>query len=130
MKVVFSKRLYTAVLMTPILPKSSKTESCLNFQYRLSDINVILRVAINDSATSMSLVTLVVMSYHNQTNVSDWNNVSVEFNNTFERLRFVAEKIGYTREFSYAALRKISIHNTTCPKPGSLAFSFSSSKFE
>lgn len=119
MKVVFGKRLYTAVLVTPSFTKSKTTDSCLQFQYRLSDTKVVLRVQINDTKTTVP-ITLVTLSYQNQSNSSDWNTASAALDSQSGQLMFVAEKIGYTAEFSYAVVRGVAIYNTPCTKQGKI----------
>lgn len=119
MKAVFGKKLYTAVLTTPSLTKSKTTDSCLQFQYRLSDTSVVLRVQINDTKTTVP-ITLATMSYQTQTNASGWNTASVALGNQSEQLMLVAEKIGYTAEFSYASVRGVAIYNTSCTIQGKI----------
>lgn len=117
MKVVFGKRLRTAVLLSPVLPNSIQTESCLQIQYRLSDTKVMLRIdTIGSSITSST--TLANITYNNQTNASDWNTASITLNNPLGQLMFVAKKIGYSANISYVAIRRLEIRNISCHASG------------
>ena len=120
MKVVFDKRLHTAVLMSPLLPNNShQTDSCLQIQYRLIDTKVRLRINITDSSVTSSVI-LATITYNNQTNASNWNNASIALNHQFGQLKFVAQKIGYTAGPAYVAIRKVEIRENSCPTPGSI----------
>ena len=115
MKAVFGQNLDSAVLLAP--PTQFNGSVCLQFQYRLSHPKIILSVQTTSLSNSLSTQKLMELNYRLQSNASDWNAANVTLNGTEDELQqvaFVAEKIGFTVELEYAAIRNIVITNSSC----------------
>lgn len=116
MKVVFGKWPDSAVLLAP--PIQFNGAVCLQFQYRLSHPKIILSINTASHSNSSSIQELMKLKYSCQVNTSDWNAANVTLKSSDgqeQQVVFVAEKIGFTLDLEYAAIRDIVMTNSPCP---------------
>ena len=99
-----------AVIVSPLYYVSTST--CLSFLFKIT--TNLVRLYVNVSYDD-SMSTLISKSFVDQIENQDWNQVSVEINNGFKQIIFIAETVNSLFDDSVVRVTNVTITSEICP---------------
>ena len=98
-------------MVSPIYYVSTST--CLSFLFKIT--TNLVRLYVNVSYDDDSMSTLISKSFVEQIGNKDWNQVSVEINNGFKQIIFIAETVNSLFDVDVVSVTNVTITSDICP---------------